>query len=455
MSDSEFKDLQVAVENLMGGSNQIEILANDSRIVPLISELRKAKVRIELSVKSGIAMGNKANGGRDANGNQVDVFTFSRISSVKSSIKSNPAPAPAPAPVRVAVLASAPAPVAKVQAVQVPDVDATLDEEELLEVAPVIPANTNEKPHMKRSQHTYRPPVMIKDIIDVLADEASHVVWFKGATGSGKTVAAHYIANALGRKMFQMNCHYGMSPESFVGERTIVIDEKTGQNCIKYQEGVVVKAMQEGLDADGNEVGKPALLFIDEAGAMPPQIAILLNRLLESDDPRRTMTLEHDSGRVIRSHSGFRIILAANTCGRGANSMADAMYTAQTDALDISLLNRVAAVFRFGYDRKVEQSIVREKTGDDMVTVKILKFRDAIREAIKAGRLSTPFSTRHLVKISDMYRIFRDIPKAIYLSVMEQLLPTEMALYNETIIAHFGKDQDVVRKFTADNVDYM
>ena len=445
MNEVEFKELQTALEGLMGGASQLEIAANDPRIIPLIPELRKAKVRIELSVKSQIAMGSKLNAAKDANGNPVDVFTFSRIGGMKGSIKVTPAPvAPvsSPAPVRAAV----PAPVA-------PKAQVSKESGDFLEEVETLATAVAEKPHMKRSQHTYRPPAMIKDIIDVIADEASHVVWFKGPTGSGKTVAAHYIANALGRKMFQMNCHYGMSPESFVGERTIVIDEKSGQNCIKYQEGVVVKAMQEGLDEQGNEVGKPGLLFIDEAGAMPPQIAILLNRLLESDDPRRTMTLEHDSGRVIRSHSGFRIILAANTCGRGANSMADALYTAQTDALDISLLNRVAAVFRFGYDKKVEQSIVREKTGDDMVTVKILKFRDAIREAIKAGRLSTPFSTRHLVKISDMYRIFRDIPKAIYLSVMGQLLPQELVLFNEMIIAMFGVD--IVKENVQDSVDYI
>jgi hypothetical protein len=178
----------------------------------------------------------------------------------------------------------------------------------------------------------------------------------------------------------------------------------------------------------------------------------MLNRLLESDDPRRTITLEHDGGRVIRSHSGFRLILAANTCGRGANTMAEAFYTAQTDALDISLLNRIAAVFKFGYDKEAEKGILLEKT-NDRVAQQVIRFRDAIRDALRAGRLSTPFSTRHIVKIADLYRIFNDIPKAIALACLEQLLPQETAIYNETIIALFGKD--IVKELTQDEIDYM
>ena len=444
MDPKELNELIEKVEALLGNSDRVEILSSDPRIAPLMKDLHLAKVRVKLSTAAGIVMGQQLNGGTDANGNPVDVITLSRINGKRPAAQAPAVPAPTPTPV------PAPKPT-----------PAPMAPQPSFAAAPAAPAPTPKpeaprpaaKPQPKRSQHTYRAPAMVKDVIDVIADDASHVCWFKGPTGCGKTVAAHYIAQALDRQLFQLNCHFGMGPESMVGERTIAIDEKSGQNYIKYQEGIVVKAMTCGLDKDGNETGRPGLLFIDEAGAMPTQIAILLNRLLESDDPRRTITLEHDGGRIVRSHSQFRIILAANTCGRGANSMADAMYTAQTDALDISLLNRIAAVFKFGYDREVEQNICMEKVGDDKVARSILQFRDKIREYIRAGRLSTPFSTRHIVKIADMYRIFRDVPKAIYLAVMEQLLPQEMALYNETLVAMFGRD--VTKEYTQKGVDYM
>jgi MoxR-like ATPase len=406
VTQTELDNIMAAVKGAMGAAQTLTLHSTDPKITAIWGDIRKAKVRVHLTRNAQIALSfNLAQ----------NTVTFTIIGSAL--------PPPTPAPTPVPAQAGNP-----------------------------YPEKINRVPVLRKVQHTYRPPHMLKDIISVLADEASHVIWFKGPTGSGKTVAAHYIAKALGRQLFQINCHYGMGPESLVGERSISIDEKTGQNYISYVEGTVVKAMQCGLDKDGNEVGTPGLLFIDEAGAMPTQVAIMLNRLLESDDPRRTITLEHDGGRVIRSHSGFRLILAANTCGRGANTMAEAFYTAQTDALDISLLNRIAAVFKFGYDKEAEKAILLEKT-NDRVAQQVIRFRDAIRDALLAGRLSTPFSTRHIVKIADLYRIFNDIPKAIYLATMEQLLPQEMVIFNETIMAQFGKD--IVKEITQDDVDYM
>jgi MoxR-like ATPase len=398
MNTVELKEITSQVEALLGGENFLELDITDTRVTPLMPSLHKARVRIHLAQAAHINVPIK--------------LSKNKISFQRMSV-GNKVSTPAPTPVETSTPVSV----------------------------------------EKRATHSYRPPKLVKDVQDILLDKASHVVWFKGPTGAGKTVAAQHIARSLGMKMFQINCHYGMGPESLVGERTVEIDQASGQNFVRYAEGVVVQAMRAGLDDDGNEVGVPGLLFIDEAGAMPTQVAIVLNRLLESDDPRRTITLEHDGGRIVRSHSKFRIILSANTSGRGANSMTEAMYTAQVDALDISLLNRVAATFRFGYDREVEKAILMEKIGDDRVVSQLLRFRDSIRDCIKAGKLSTPFSTRHLIKIADLYRIFRDIPKAIYLACMEQLLPQEMAVYNEFLVSQFAKD--VIVEYTQSEVDYF
>jgi hypothetical protein len=123
------------------------------------------------------------------------------------------------------------------------------------------------------------------------------------------------------------------------------------------------------------------------------------------------------------------------------------------DALDVSTLKRVAATFRLGYDKKVEKHILMEKVGDDKVTQMVMKFREAIREHIKAGKLSTPFTTKDVVKIADMYRIFGDLAKAIYVSVVESLLPEERATYNETVMAITGKD--MMKSFVQNGIDFM
>jgi MoxR-like ATPase len=327
-----------------------------------------------------------------------------------------------------------------------------------------VPASPKKRPAPKRHEHTYLPPAIATDVMDALIDDASHVLWFAGPTGTGKTVLAHHLAKTLGMELFQINCHGQMDDEAFFGDKTVEIDEASGQNKLVFKEGPVLKAMQAGLDSDGNEiqqgfdddgnpVGRPGLLFIDEAGAMPSHISIGLNRLLESDNPRRTVTVAGDGGRVVKSHSKFRIIMAANTTGRGATDMRTAQYTAQMKAQDISLLNRVAMTFKFGYSRKVEKSIAMEKIGNDKVVAQVLKFRDAIRDSLRAGQLSTPFSTRSIVQISDAYRVYNDLAKAIYYTTFEQLLPEEKAVYNEKAVAMLGVD--ILKKFVDNDMDYM
>jgi MoxR-like ATPase len=318
---------------------------------------------------------------------------------------------------------------------------------------PVAPSASDVAVQVK-ANHTYVAPAIAEDVIAILNDERSHIVQLVGPTGCGKSTLVKHIGERLGRKVFQINCRGDMGSESFMGEKTIVVDAATGLNRIAYQSGVVEKAMREGLDADGNETGAPGILFVDEITACPAHIAHVLNRLFESDSARRTIVLDLDGGREVVGHGGLRIIIAGNTVGRGAMDMAAGVYTAQMDALDLSLLSRVAATFRMGYDRTVEQGILMEKIGDDRIVSSVVKFRDAIRQHIRAGKLTTPFTTRHIISIADMFRVFKSVPQALYLSMFEQLLPEEKAAYNEQAMAIFGVD--ILNQYSGgDIIDYM
>ena len=393
------------VEKILGGSDRVEVDMNDQNVAEIVGDIHKAKVRLGLSQK-GIVVDFPQGGGT--------VLTIRKVTAGPAASE----------PVKPPVVS----------------------EKKAME--------PKSRPAVKRSQHSYVPPALAKDIVSVLTDTASHVIWLAGPTQCGKSTVARYVGRELGRKVFQINCRGDMGSELFFGEKTVVVDEVSKQNHIVFQKGLVEQAMTEGLDAQGNEVGEPGILFIDEAAAMPAHVAIGINRLLESDDPRRTITLAEDGGRVVRSHSGFRIMLAANTTGRGATGLESAAYTAQMDALDISLLNRVAVCFRFGYDKNVEKHILTEKIGDDRVSKMVLKFRDAIRQHIREGKLTSPFSTAHIVHIADMYRIFGDLGKAIYLAVFEFVLPEERPVYNEQANLVLGKD--LMKEYsTPEDIDYM
>lgn len=403
------------VEVMLNGLNRVEIDEDDPILDSIKDDLKRAPVRLELSQRSSIA---------------VDFSSATKQIIFRRMGASNPVVASTSGKSKSKIKVEKAKKEAKKEAMV-----ATL------------------KPKAKVSQHTYLVPKIATDVISVLTDEASHVVWLTGPTQCGKDRLVHYCGRELNQKVFQINCRGDMGSEVFFGEKTITVDEKSGQNIITFQKGLVEQALTEGLDDDGNEVGQAGILFITEAASMPAHVAIGINRLLESDDARRTFVIDQDGGRVVRGHSKMRIIFAANTIGRGNTGMESSVYSAQTDALDISLINRVSVCFKMGYDRNVEKHILIEKTGNDLIASKILEFRNVIRSYIKQGKLTSPFSTAHIVHIADMYRVFGSIEKAIYYVVFEFLLPEERAVYNEQIMVQFGSD--VLSRFMDDEVDYM
>lgn len=401
-------DVLAAIKKVMGGNEHVEVDLNDPDLKDVAGLMSKAPTRLFLS-KNGIVVSFQSSGSSKIRLDKIGPGT-------KGSAPSSRPSAPAVAPEKQAK----------------------------------EPINL---PKPKRHQHSYVPPKISKDLIDILIDEASHIPFLVGPTQCGKSTLARYLGSELGRKVYQINCRGDMGSELFFGEKTISIDPVTKLNVITYQKGILEQAMTEGLDANGNEVGAPAILFIDEIAACPSHIAHGLNRMFEGDDPRRTIVLAEDGGRIVRSHSGFRIVLASNTNGRGATSMSSAAYTAQHDALDISLLHRVSVFFKMGYDRRVEQHILVEKVGDDKVVRQLLQFRDAIRQYVREGRLTSPLSTSNLVHIADMYRVFRNLGKAIYYVMFESILPEEQALYNEQAMAVLGVD--LLKENTQSDVDYL
>jgi len=327
---------------------------------------------------------------------------------------------------------------AAIAAAKTPDpaksVSAPTESEEEKEAAKPV----KKKRSLKKSQHSYVPPSFTPLIKSLMMDETSKNIWLVGSTGCGKTHFVEFLAKDLGRKLYKIDGNKDLSRHDFLGEKDISIDEKSGNNFIEYIDGILVQAMQEGLDEDGNEVGEPGILFIDEMGAISTDTAIALNGVLESRVSRRSIALTRDKGRKVVSHSGFMIIAAANVIGRGISSMNEIEYTAQGDALDISTLRRFAAVFRFGYDRNAEQNIMEEKVGDDRFIEQLCKFRDATRDGIRQGSLRTPFSTALIVDICDLYRVWGDIAATLYYGVFEKLNEEEQKIYEQNAYTCFG-----------------
>jgi len=404
------------ISGVLGTNDAVEVGIDDPSIVDIVGHLRKAKVMLELCHRS-ISIVYPT--GTD------QILKIYRVGAPVSAAGSDST--------------------SRVQK-PAPPISATGGDHAISDDASTN-AKPAKRPEPKRYEHAYRPPAFLRDVIDVLADDASLLVWFSGPTGCGKSSAARYIARAMGRTLFEISSDGNMETPELLGFQSA----KKGE--VVWVPGVIEQAMTCGLDEHGNEVGAPGILLLDEAAALPPEAAHALNRVLESDDPRRKMVLNADGGRVVRSHSQFRIIFSANTFGRGANTTGQALHTAQMSALDFSFISRIAFGFEFGYDQEAEKRILQDKIGDDRVAKKVLEVRDGMRELIRKGQMITPFGTRNVIDIANGYRIFGDLGKAIYHSVVVFLMEEEKPTANEVVQRIVGTD--VMAHGRLNGYDYM
>lgn len=306
---------------------------------------------------------------------------------------------------------------------------------ETIPVAPPPPVREKVNPKKLGEAHSYTPePKLVDKLLKVLTSPVASNIGFVGPTGSGKTTLAKWLGQKLGRPVYRFNCFGGMSAEAIIGEKTVTLDETSAVNKVVWVKGVLERAMTEGLNAEGEEVGPAAILLVDELASMPQYISTAFNPVMETDDPRRTLVIDGDGGRVVRSHSGFRVIVTGNTVGRGAQDAQDALYTAQAQALDLSLLNRISMWFRVSYDEQAENIILRESIGNDKVVARLMQFRDAVRQAWNIGQVQAPFSTRQIVNIAVSYRIFGNEKDAVYHGVIAGSPASERTKLNEIAV---------------------
>ena len=292
----------------------------------------------------------------------------------------------------------------------------------------------------------YAPPAILKDVLAILQSPKTSNIWFYGPTQCGKTVAVDWLCKQLDRVLFKINCSGQMRRSDFFGQNVVVIDPATKQNKIVFAKGIVEKAMTCGLDETGEAVGKPGILFIDEAASMPVEVSIGLNHLLESKENVREITLPEDGGRVVKSHPDFRVILAGNTNGGGSGESSAYLYSAQKKAQDVSFLQRMSYVFRFGYNKKAEENIILFKARD--VASLFIDFKNAVREALKNNSLTTPFSTKKVIDICDFYQMEKSqgtapeqaMSKAIYYSYYSAVGEVERSQIAELFFPIFGTD---------------
>lgn len=252
----------------------------------------------------------------------------------------------------------------------------------------------------------------------------SRNVMFYGQKGTGKTTCSEHLVEDAGfGRLFHQNGTAEMGVDDFLGVRTISIDEKTGQNHVTFKKGALYEAMIYGteLDADGNQVlvdgqpvviGPPALYFLDEYQAVDPRTFLsVFNRAMEvpgRPGEGRSLEIPQDGGRSVKSHPGFAMILGGNLLGKGIEDDSQAGYTAQNNQHDDSTLDRIDAVYEFGYSLKAEKGYILRAVQDDSMAEKVIGFIHNMREQWEKGIVDTLLSTRSIISFCEQMRTYRD-----------------------------------------------
>lgn len=315
-------------------------------------------------------------------------------------------------------------------------------------------------------EHNYVMPNFVDEVRcnfkQAISGKHSANLLLVGGAGTGKTEFVYEMAKEFGYKVFQVNGSEGLTAYDFYGTMAVAVDPITKQNYTHFDKGALYRAFIEGteLDADGNQVldengnpkvvGNPGLFFLDEFASMLPEVFLgIFNRAMEiprKEGASRSIEIPMDNGRIVKSHPCFMMILAGNTVGTGNSGKFQMSYTAQSNRMDESTLNRITATYRFGYNRKAEKNIVLGALNDDLETEKLMNFRDKIRNLFKNEKVERIFSTRTIVQIVNIAIAYRDggmknyVAKAIKNAVFCSLPDNDKDAWNETIRAIWGVD---------------
>lgn len=220
---------------------------------------------------------------------------------------------------------------------------------------------------------------------DILVSAACGLnILLVGPAGCGKTHLAHQVAEAMGRGFASISCTAGMSESALQGW---MLPGDGGS--FEYVTSDFVRMYEEG-----------GVFLFDEVDAADPNTLLFINQALANG----SFYLPQRKGRtLVKRHTDFVCIAAANTFGTGAN-----MTYAGRERLDESTLDRFrAGTVLLDYDTKFERAAVDPE---------ILAWGWAVRKRIGEARLSRIMSTRFLLDATKLVKAGRRLEqiKATY-----------------------------------------
>ncbi|MCU4744206.1 MoxR family ATPase [Natronoglomus mannanivorans] len=203
-------------------------------------------------------------------------------------------------------------------------------------------------------------------------------VVLKGPPGVGKSFLARYLCAQTNRPLYRITLSETTYREDLLGHLHLVSSDD-GETETRWIDGPLTRAAREG-----------GLLLLDEINAADANTVAALNAVME-DRQTRSLTIPQ-TGEQLTPHEEFRVVATANPGYQGTYELNDAFE------------DRFRHVKLEYLPQDVEVELVFDRTdldrGKEPELERLVAFAGRLREAYIDGELSTPITTRELVRIA-------------------------------------------------------
>lgn len=226
--------------------------------------------------------------------------------------------------------------------------------------------------------YIFRPKELMAALYALITGERS---WSSGHTGTGKTTLWEQIGARLNWPVRVLSFDSEITRADLIGQHVLVNDG--GTTISKFVEGILPQCM-----------GQPIMLVCDEVDFIRPDVAYVMQRVLEM----KGLTLTEDGGRIVTPHPMFRIVATANTEGQGDDY---GMY-AGARVQSAAFLDRFTNWIRVDYLTAEQRlGLLKAKVGalDEPTAQQVNKYTTEHIEAFKAAKVMKPISPRGMISL--------------------------------------------------------